>query len=60
MPNDKYSELRREPNEKVYADYDEEFDHWAVFGEKSGFCYAQFYTPEEADSFVLASDLRRI
>lgn len=32
-----------------YVDFDEEFGYWAIFGERSGFCYGQYASKEEAE-----------
>ena len=40
---------KREP---VYAEYDEEYGTWAVFGLDSGFCYAQPWNREEAEAMA--------
>lgn len=47
-----YENLKPIAGEKVYAEYDEEFSTWAVFGAESGFCYAQPSSKEEAEQYV--------
>ena len=49
---DPYFQLKATPGEKVYAEYDEEFSTWAVFGGDSGFCYAQTDTKEQAEELT--------
>jgi len=39
---------KRIPNEKKYVEYDAETEFWSIFGEKSGFCYGQYGSEEEA------------
>lgn len=38
---DTYADLKPVLGEERYAEYDEEFETWAVFGATSGFCYMQ-------------------
>lgn len=50
MDNNDYDNLRPIHGESRYAEWDEEFDCWAVFGAESGFCYSQHSTQEEAEA----------
>lgn len=47
--SDPYADLKSIPGETRYVDFDEEFDCWAVFGSRSGFCYGQYETKEQAE-----------
>lgn len=47
--DDDYDNLRPISGENRYAEWDEEFDCWGVFGEESGFCYSQHENQEEAE-----------
>lgn len=47
-----YNSLKPQRGEEVYAEWDEEFQVWGIFGLESGFCYAQPATREEADKEV--------
>ena len=38
--------------EAMYAEFDEEYSTWAVFGLNSGFCFAQPATKAEADRYA--------
>jgi len=46
---DKYASLEMIPGEEHYAEYDNEFGWFAVFGTESGFCYSQHGTEEDAE-----------
>lgn len=52
MTIDQYSDLKAIPGEARYAEYDDEFETWGVFGEDSGFCYGQYACEEEAEAAV--------
>jgi len=43
---------KRSHREEVYAEYDEEFATWAIFGLNSGFCYVQPSTKQEAEQLA--------
>lgn len=45
----KIAELKAIHNEERYVEFDETFELYGVFGIKSGFCYSQHYTFEEAN-----------
>ena len=38
----------RDPKDRLYIEFDTEFDVWAVFGDRSGHCYATFSDKTEA------------
>ena len=46
---DPYADLRPIAGEARYVEYDEEFECWGIFGETSGFCYAQYSCEEDAN-----------
>jgi hypothetical protein len=43
--------------EEVYAEWDDEYSTWAIFGLSSGFCYSQPWNEEEAKKQV--ADMNR-
>jgi len=45
--------------ERVYADYDEEFETWAVFGELTGHCYSQCNSEYEAEAVAAERNRRK-
>jgi hypothetical protein len=42
-------ELKPDMSERVYAEWDEEFCYYSVFGSDSGFCYGQYGSHLEAE-----------
>jgi hypothetical protein len=38
----------RDPQDKLYIEYDTEYNVWGVFGDRSGHCYATFSDKEDA------------
>lgn len=45
------------PRESVYAEYDEEYSCWGVFGEDSGYCYATPASEEDAEAWAAEMNL---
>ena len=43
-----YEKLKAIPGEKKWVDYCEETESWAIFGEKSGFQFANGFGSEQA------------
>jgi hypothetical protein len=53
MNNDsKYENLQPIPGEAKYKEFDKEYEHFGIFGETSGFCYASFIDESEADDYL--------
>lgn len=49
-PTDRFNDLKPVPGEERYAEFDDDFQSWAVFGTESGFCYGLHADPETAES----------
>lgn len=47
--DDLYAEMTPVYGEVKYAEYDEEFEQWGIFGAESGFCYIFAYSKEVAE-----------
>lgn len=41
--------IRKDSRQGFYAEWDEEFGMYAVFGSETGFCYGQHYVKEAAE-----------
>ena len=49
---ERYVNLKPKKGEEAYAEWDEEFEWYGVFGVDSGFCYASFGSKEEAEKYA--------
>lgn len=47
----------RDPNESVYAEWDDEYGAYAIFGIYTGHCYAQY--SDEADAEARVTEMNR-
>lgn len=59
MSKNNYENMKpADTREGVYVEWDDEFGHYGVFGENSGFCYATYFHKPEAEEYAAERNLR--
>lgn len=55
---DRTAKAKKKPlvKENRYVEYDEETEYWSIFGDKTGFCFGQYNSEEEAEKAL--ADMR--